>query len=191
MPAYKARDIGLDRSMIGGYGHDDRSCAYPSLCALLACEGTPTRTLCTILTDKEEIGSVGATGMTSRYFENIVADLLDACGEKDHISLRRCLANSMMLSSDVSAGYDPNFAASFEKKNAAFIGQGVCFNKFVGSGGKVDAGGGGTIAYMCAKFGMQVIDCGVPVLSMHAPYELIGKNDLWEAFKCYKAFLDL
>ena len=222
VPAGRARDLGLDRGMILGYGHDDRVCAYPSLRAVADYEGTPERTLCAVLTDKEEIGSVGATGMDSNYFENTVAELLNACGEPGSLALRRCLRNSAMLSSDVSAGFDPNFASSFEKKNTAILGRGVCFNKFTGRGGKsgssdanpefiarlrgimdeagvawqsgeigrVDAGGGGTIAYMCAKYGMDVIDCGVPVLSMHSLYEVASKADLWEAYRGYRAFLE-
>lgn len=221
VPAGKARDVGFDRSMILAYGHDDRVCAYPSMQAVLDYEGTPAYTLCAVLTDKEEIGSVGATGMDSRFFENIVAELCELAGCSGALALRRTLANSRMLSSDVSAGYDPHYAAAFEKKNAAFLGRGVCFNKFTGSRGKsgssdanaeyiaslrrimddagvnfqtaelgrVDLGGGGTIAYMCAKYGMNVIDSGVAVLSMHAMYEVISKADLYEAYKCYCAFL--
>ena len=221
VPAGKARDLGFDRSMILGYGHDDRVCAYPSLRALTDFEGVPEYGLCAILTDKEEIGSVGATGMASNYFENTLAELLAAAGEEGSLALRRALRGSRMLSSDVSAGFDPNFAGVFEKKNAALLGSGVCFNKFTGRGGKggsndanaeymaeirrimdgagvdfqtaelgkVDVGGGGTIAYMCAKYGMNVIDAGIAVLSMHAPYEIVAKCDLWEAYKCYLAFL--
>ncbi len=222
IPAGKCRDIGFDRALIAGYGHDDRVCAYPSMAAVLDYEGTPEYTLCAVLTDKEEIGSVGATGMGSMYFENIMAEIvanLKGCGNS--LYLRRCLSNSRMLSSDVSAGYDPNFAGVFEKNNASIVGNGVTFNKFTGSRGKggsndcnaefvaqvrricdeaeiswqtaelgrVDVGGGGTIAYICAKYGMNVIDCGVPVLSMHAPWEAISKVDLWEEYKCYCAFL--
>ena len=222
VPAGKARDLGLDRSLILGYGHDDRICAFPSLRAVMDFEGVPAHTLCAILTDKEEIGSVGATGMASNYFENTVAELLMAAeGTDSALALRRTLRNSRMLSSDVSAGFDPNFAGVFEKKNAAILGRGVCFNKFTGRGGKggsndanaefmaevrrimdgagvdfqtaelgkVDVGGGGTIAYMCAKYGMNVIDAGIAVLSMHAPYEIAAKCDLWEAYKGYLAFL--
>ena len=221
VPAGKARDVGFDRSMIAAYGHDDRVCAYPSLRAVLDFEGVPTYTLCAVLTDKEEIGSVGATGMNSRFFENVVAEFADLVGAKGDLALRRVLANSRMLSSDVSAGFDPNFASAFEKKNAAFLGRGLCFNKYTGSRGKsgsndanaeymaqirrmlddadvafqtcelgrVDLGGGGTIAYMCAKYGMNVIDAGVAVLSMHAPYEVIDKVDLYEAYRGYCAFL--
>ena len=221
VPAGKARDMGLDRSMILAYGHDDRVCAFPSMQAVLDFEGTPKYTLCCILTDKEEIGSVGATGMESRYFENTVADFYSCMSDYSELNLRRALAASRMLSSDVSAAFDPNFAGAFEKKNAAFLGRGLCFNKFTGSRGKggssdanaeyiaalrrvmddagvayqtaelgkVDIGGGGTIAYMCAKYGMNVIDSGVAVLSMHAPYEVISKADLYEAYKGYCAFL--
>ena len=221
VPAGKARDVGFDRSMIISYGHDDRVCAYPSMQAVLDFEGVPAYTVCAILTDKEEIGSVGATGMNSRFFENVVAEFADLAGAKGDLALRRVLANSRMLSSDVSAGFDPNFAGAFEKKNAAFLGRGVCFNKYTGSRGKsgsndanaeyvaqlrrilddadvafqtcelgrVDLGGGGTIAYMCAKYGMNVIDAGVAVLSMHAPYEVISTVDLYEAYRCYCTFL--
>ena len=221
VPAGASREVGFDRSLIAGYGHDDRVCAYPSLRAIADYEGVPARTLCAILTDKEEIGSVGATGMNSNFFENVIAELLHAAGIDSNLAVRRMLRNSYMLSSDVSAGFDPNFSSVFEKKNAAFLGKGICFNKFTGRGGKsgsndanaeyvaqvrrimddngvdfqtaelgrVDAGGGGTIAYMCAKYGMNVIDAGIAVLSMHAPWELISKADLWEGYKCYLAFL--
>ena len=224
VPAGPARDLGFDRSMILGYGHDDRSCSFPSLCAQLGLNKTPKRTALTILVDKEEIGSVGSTGMTSRFFENVVAEVLALAGYGEgSLALRRCLANSYMLSSDVSAGYDPSFASAFEPKNAAYLGRGLAFNKFTGSRGKsgsndadaeyvalirrvmdennvnwqtaelgkVDLGGGGTIAYILAKYGMQVIDCGVPVLSMHAPWEAISKADLYEAYRGYQAFLTL
>lgn len=221
VPAGKARDMGLDRSMILAYGHDDRVCAYPSMQAVLDVEGTPAYTLCAVLTDKEEIGSVGATGMDSMFFENIVAELYALTKDFDALGLRRALRNSRMLSSDVSAGFDPAFAGVFEKKNAAFLGRGLCFNKYTGSRGKggssdanpeyiaqlrrvmdeanvafqtaelgkVDVGGGGTIAFCAAKYGMNVIDSGVPVLSMHAPWEIISKADLYEAYKGYCAFL--
>ena len=221
VPAGKARDMGFDRSMILAYGHDDRVCAYPSMQAVLDFDGTPKYTACAVLCDKEEIGSVGATGMNSMFFENIVAELCALCGADSNLSVRRTLKNSRMLSSDVSAGFDPNFASAFEKKNAAFLGRGVCFNKYTGSRGKsgssdanaeyiahlraildaegvafqtaelgrVDLGGGGTIAYMCARYGMNVIDSGVAVLSMHAPYEVISKVDLYEAYRCYCTFL--
>ncbi|MDO4991176.1 MAG: aminopeptidase [Eubacteriales bacterium] len=221
VPAGKSRDMGFDGSMILGYGHDDRVCAYPSMRAVLDYKGTPAHTLCAVLTDKEEIGSVGATGMRSHYFENIVSELLACTAKYSEFYVKRALSNSRMLSSDVSAGYDPNYASVFEKKNAAFLGSGVCFNKYTGGRGKasssdanaefigelrrimrdggvtyqfaelgkVDVGGGGTIAYMCAKYCMNVIDCGVPVLSMHAPWEIISKVDLYEAYRCYCAFL--
>lgn len=220
VPAGPARDCGFDRSMILGYGHDDRVCAYPSLVAQLeACDLEKTG-IC-ILVDKEEIGSVGATGMTSMFFENTIAEIMDLAGQAGDLPLRRCLANSSMLSSDVSAGFDPSYASAFETKNTAYLGRGVVFNKFTGSRGKsgsndanaeymakiraimekgeaafqtaelgkVDVGGGGTIAYILAKYGMNVIDCGVAVLSMHAPWEVIGKADLYEALKAYRAFL--
>lgn len=224
VPAGPARDLGFDRSMILGYGHDDRSCSYPSLRAQIGLEEVPERTALTILVDKEEIGSVGSTGMTSRFFENVVAEVLALAGYGEgSLALRRCLANSHMLSSDVSAGFDPSFASAFEPKNAAYLGHGLAFNKFTGSRGKsgsndadaeyvalirrimdehdvhwqtaelgkVDLGGGGTIAYILAEYGMHVIDCGVPVLSMHAPWEIISKADLYEAYRGYQAFLSL
>lgn len=224
VPAGPARDLGFDRSMILGYGHDDRSCSYPSLRAQLALAEPPARTALTILVDKEEIGSVGATGMESRFFENVVAELLALTGHGDGtLALRRCLTNSDMLSSDVSAGFDPSFASAFEPKNAAYLGHGLTFNKYTGRGGKggsndadaeyvarirvcmdahdvawqtaelgkVDQGGGGTIAYILANYGIRVIDCGVPVLSMHAPWETISKADLYEAYRGYQAFLTL
>ncbi len=221
VPAGASRDLGLDRSMILGYGHDDRVCAYPSMAAVLHYDGVPERTLCAVLCDKEEIGSVGATGMNAYFFENTMAELMALAGEGGELALRRALANSLMLSSDVSAGFDPNYPSVFERKNTAFLGKGVCFNKYTGSRGKsgsndanpefisqlrrimddagvawqtaelgrVDAGGGGTIAYICAKYGMNVIDCGVAVLSMHAPWEVISKVDLWQEYKAYCAFL--
>ena len=221
VPAGKSRDFGLDRSMILGYGHDDRVCAYAELTAMLKITEIPEYTCCCILADKEEIGSVGATGMQALYFENAVAEILEKCGGHSDLKLRRALANSRMLSCDVSAGFDPCYASVFEKKNAAFLGKGVCFNKFTGSRGKggsndanaeyigklraimddnkvcfqtaelgkVDVGGGGTIAYICARYGMNVIDSGVAVLSMHAPWEIISKADLYEAVKAYHAFL--
>jgi aspartyl aminopeptidase len=220
VPAGKARECGLDRSMIAAYGQDDRVCAYTSLLALLEME-TPKRTSCALLVDKEEIGSVGATGMQSRFFENAVAELMDAMGAYSDLSLRRALKNSRMLSSDVSAGYDPAYAEVFEKKNSAYLGRGIVLNKFTGARGKsssndanaeyvaavraifdkhnvafqtaelgkVDAGGGGTIAYIAALYEMEVIDSGVSVLSMHAPWEVTSKADIYEAKKAYKAFL--
>ena len=221
VPAGRCRELGFDRSMLLGYGHDDRVCAFAQVEAMLGLEGVPERTSCCILADKEEIGSVGATGMQSRFFENSLAELMALCGEEGDLKLRRALKNSRMLSCDVSAGFDPNFASVFEKKNAAFLGRGVCFNKFTGARGKsgsndanaeflgrlrrtmddagvnfqtaelgkVDVGGGGTIAYICALYGMDVIDSGVPVLSMHAPWEIVNKADVYEAAKAYKAFL--
>lgn len=221
VPAGQAREMGIDRSMILAYGQDDRSCAYASLIAIIGYEGIPKSTLCCVLTDKEEIGSVGATGMRSRFFENVTAELLNAVDQYSDLCLRRTLARSRMLSSDVSAAFDPGFSYAFEPKNSAFLGLGICFNKYTGSRGKsgsndanaefiyqirrimsdagvsfqmaelgkVDQGGGGTIAYLCAKYGMNVIDCGIPVLSMHAPWEVTSKVDLWEGLQCYKAFL--
>lgn len=220
VPAGKARDSGLDSSMILAYGQDDRVCAYTSLLAMLNVEH-PQKTTCCLLVDKEEIGSVGATGMKSRFFENTVAELLDRTGTYNELILRRCLAASKMLSSDVSAGYDPLFAGNYEKKNAAYFGKGMVFNKFTGSRGKsgsndanaeyiaeirnimeknnisfqtaelgkVDVGGGGTIAYILSLYGMEVIDCGVAVLNMHAPWELTSKADIYETKKGYEAFL--
>ncbi|MBQ5987269.1 MAG: aminopeptidase [Clostridia bacterium] len=221
VPAGKSRDFGLDRSMVLGYGHDDRVCAFAEVEAMLKLTEIPAYTCCCLLADKEEIGSVGATGMQAHYFENAVAELMDRTGEYSELKLRRALANSRMLSCDVSAGYDPMYASVFEKKNAAYLGRGVCFNKYTGSRGKsgsndanaeymgrlraimddnkvnfqtaelgrIDVGGGGTIAYICALYGMNVIDSGVPVLSMHAPWEIISKADLYEAVKAYYAFL--
>ena len=220
VPAGPARDCGFDASMVLGYGHDDRVCAYPSLVAQLEAHDLEKAGIC-ILVDKEEIGSVGATGMTSMFFENTIAEIMDLAGQAGDLPLRRCLANSSMLSSDVSAGFDPSYASAFETKNTAYLGRGVVFNKFTGSRGKsgsndanaeymakiraimekgdaafqtaelgkVDVGGGGTIAYILAKYGMNVIDCGVAVLSMHAPWEVIDKADLYEALKAYRAFL--
>lgn len=220
VPAGKARDLGIDRSMILAYGHDDRVCAYTSLKAMLETKASK-RTSCCLLVDKEEIGSVGATGMQSRFFENTVAELLNAMGGYSELALRRCLANSLMLSSDVSAGFDPLYAGAFDKKNSAMMGKGMVFNKFTGARGKsgsndanaeymalirsvmdgagvkyqtaelgkVDQGGGGTIAYIMSLYGMQVIDSGVGVLSMHAPWETVSKIDVYEAYKGYKAFL--
>ena len=220
VPAGRAREMGFDRSMILAYGQDDRVCAYTSLAAMLEVDKVK-RTTCTVLVDKEEIGSVGATGMQSRWFENVVAELLAMAGNKSPLAVRRSLERSRMLSSDVSAGFDPLYASAFEAKNAAFLGKGVVFNKFTGARGKsgsndanaeymgfirrimddnnvnfqtaelgkVDLGGGGTIAYIMALYGMNVIDCGVAVLSMHAPWEVTSKADVYEAKKCYVAFL--
>lgn len=220
VPAGKAREAGIDRSMILAYGQDDRVCAYTSLVAMLEVNEVK-RTTCCLLTDKEEIGSVGATGMQSRFFENTVAELLDAMGDYSELTLRRCLKNSRMLSSDVSAAYDPLYAAAYEKNNAAYFGRGMVFNKFTGSRGKsgsndanaeyigvlrkilddnhvayqtaelgkVDIGGGGTIAYILSLYGMEVIDSGVAVLNMHAPWEVTSKADIYETKKGYVAFL--
>ena len=220
VPAGRAREAGFDRSMILGYGHDDRVCAYPSLMAMLE-TGNVKKTACCILVDKEEIGSVGATGMKSHFFENMVAEIMSLAGNYSELELRRTLANSCMLSSDVSAGFDPTYASSFDKKNVCYLGNGVVFNKFTGSRGKsgsndanaeyiaylrdildkdkvfyqtaelgkVDQGGGGTIAYILALYGMNVIDSGVAVLNMHAPWECVSKADVYEAKRCYMAFL--
>lgn len=220
VPAGKARDYGLDRSMIMGYGQDDRVCSYPSFAAIMKQEQVKYTSVC-LLVDKEEIGSVGATGMQSHFFENSVAEVLDAMGQYSDLRLRKALKHSSMLSSDVSAGYDPAFAEAFEKKNSAYLGRGIVLNKFTGARGKsgsndanaeyvarvrrifddhkvcfqtaelgkVDVGGGGTIAFIAALYGMEVIDSGVSVLSMHAPWEVTSKADVYEAKKAYKAFL--
>ena len=222
VPADKCRDYGLDRSMLLGYGHDDRVCSFASLEAILSLPEIPESTCCCLLADKEEIGSVGATGMQAKYFENAMAELLYLTSPVySELNLRRALAACRMLSCDVSAGFDPLYASAFEKKNSAILGRGVCYNKFTGRGGKggsndanaefigrlrkimddndvcwqtaelgkVDQGGGGTIAYICALYGMEVIDSGVAVLSMHAPLEVISKADLYEAVKAYRAFM--
>lgn len=220
VPAGKAREAGMDRSMVLAYGQDDRVCAYTSLAAMLEFKKV-ARTACCILVDKEEIGSVGATGMKSHFFENMVAEILDRMGEYTELKLRRVLANSKMLSSDVSAAFDPIYASAYEKKNSAYFGKGIVFNKFTGSRGKsgsndanaeyvaqvrnimekhgvvyqtaelgkVDLGGGGTIAYILATYGMDVIDSGVAVLNMHAPWEAVSKADVYETKKGYMAFL--
>ena len=220
VPAGPARDFGLDRSMIMGYGHDDRVCAYTSLAAMLEVEN-PDKTCVCLLVDKEEIGSVGATGMQSKFFENTVAEVMECMSQYSGIALRRALKNSKMLSSDVSAAYDPNYASVNEKKNSAYFGRGIVFNKYTGSRGKggcndsnaeyigelrrimdnndvafqtaelgkVDQGGGGTIAYILASYDMQVIDCGVPVHNMHAPWEVVSKVDVYETKCGYAAFL--
>lgn len=220
VPAGKSRESGIDASMIMGYGQDDRVCAYTSLIAMLEVEGTK-HTTCCLLVDKEEIGSVGATGMQSAVFENTVAEVMNCLGQYSELAVRRCLANSKMLSSDVSAAFDPTYASAYEKKNAAYFGRGMVFNKFTGSRGKsgsndanaefmaqirgiledskvayqtaelgkVDIGGGGTIAYIMALYGMEVIDCGVAVLNMHAPWEITSKADIYETKKGYVVFL--
>ncbi len=220
VPAGKAKEAGLDRSMIVGYGHDDRSCSFAAAAAMMEVSD-PETTACGLFVDKEEIGSVGATGMESHFFEYMIRELLDRMGVYSEINLSRCLRNSRMLSSDVSMAYDPLYADKFEKKNTAKLGHGLSFKKYTGvrgkSGandanaeylallrnimdkhgvvyqtselGKVDVGGGGTIAYILSLYGMQVVDCGVPILSMHSPWETLSKSDLYEAFKGYKAFL--
>lgn len=220
VPAGDARDAGIDESMIMAYGQDDRVCAYTSLKAFLDVENVK-KTACCLLVDKEEIGSVGATGMRSRFFENTLAEIINLTEEYSDIKLRRALAASRMLSSDVSAGYDPSYASCFDKKNASFLGRGIVFNKFTGSRGKsgsndanaeymadirkildeqsvsfqtaelgkVDVGGGGTIAYILSLYGMEVIDCGVAVLNMHAPWEVTSKVDVYEAKRGYEAFI--
>ena len=220
VPAGKARDFGLDRSMIMAYGQDDRVCAYPSYKAIEAVTEAEYTSVC-LLVDKEEIGSVGATGMHSRFFENTVAEVMNACGTYSELLVRRALKNSCMLSSDVSAGFDPNYPEVMEKNNCAFLGHGLTFNKYTGSRGKsgsndanaeylgilrrvmdeqnvsfqtaelgkVDVGGGGTIAYILAAYDMDVIDSGVAVLNMHAPWEIASKVDIYEAYKGYQAFL--
>ena len=220
VPAGKAREAGFDRSMILSYGQDDRVCAFTSLKAMLEMKSVK-RTSCCLLVDKEEIGSVGATGMQSHFFENMVAEVLNLLGEYSELNVRRCLSASCMLSSDVSSAYDPSYASSFDKKNVAYLGGGMVFNKFTGSRGKsgsndanaeylaylrnifaeekvhfqtaelgrVDLGGGGTIAYILALYGMNVIDSGVAVLNMHAPYEATSKADVYETRRGYEAFL--
>lgn len=222
VPAGAARDLGFDRSMILGYGQDDRSCAYTSLVAQLDVKEVKRTSVC-LLVDKEEIGSVGATGMRSRFFEDTLAEVLELAGAHGELALRRCLRESDMLSSDVSAGFDPTFTSAFEAKNASYLGRGLTFNKFTGGRGKsgsndadaeyvakvrrvmdeggvhfqtaelgrVDVGGGGTIAYILALYGMSVIDCGVPVLSMHSPWEITSKADIYEAYRGYCSFLRL
>ena len=221
VPAGKAREAGFDRSMILSYGQDDRVCAFSSLKAMLEI-GKTDRTACCILVDKEEIGSVGATGMQSKFFENAVAEVMNLTGEYSELNVRRCLSASCMLSSDVSSAFDPSYASSFDKKNVAYLGGGTVFNKFTGSRGKsgsndanaeyiahiraifekesvnfqtaelgkVDLGGGGTIAYILALYGMNVIDSGVAVLNMHAPWEATSKADVYETKRGYVAFLE-
>lgn len=220
VPAGKARDAGFDSSMVMAYGQDDRVCAFTSLDAMLSVSGL-SKTACCLLVDKEEIGSVGATGMKSHFFENMLAEIMNCMGTYSELSLRRCLSRSKMLSSDVSAAFDPAYASAFEKRNAAYCGKGIVFNKFTGSRGKsgsndanaeymgqirrimedsgvayqtaelgkVDSGGGGTIAYILSLYGMEVVDCGVAVLNMHAPWEVTSKADIYETKKGYVAFL--
>lgn len=221
VPAGKARNYGIDESMIMGYGHDDRVCAYPSYAALMEAKKLKKTGVC-ILVDKEEIGSVGATGMHSKFFENTVAEIMDRMGDYSELKLRRALYNSKMLSSDVTSAFDPNYASVSEKKNSAYFGHGMVLMKYTGSRGKsgsndasaefiaqlrsmmddndiyyqtselgkVDQGGGGTIAYILANYGMDVIDCGIAVQNMHAPYEVISKADLYETKCGYKVFLE-
>lgn len=221
VPAGKAREAGFDRSMILAYGQDDRVCAFASMKAMLDTSKTE-RTVCCILVDKEEIGSVGATGMQSKFFENSVAEVMNLCGEYSELNVRRCLSRCCMLSSDVSSAFDPTYAASFDKKNVAYLGGGMVFNKFTGARGKsgsndanaeylahireifdkasinfqtaelgkVDLGGGGTIAYILALYGMNVIDSGVAVLNMHAPWEATSKADVYETYRGYRAFAE-
>ena len=220
VPAWAARDYGLDRSMIAGYGHDDRVCAYTSLRAVVDTEMCEYTT-CAILVDKEEIGSVGATGAQSRYFENIIAELINLTDDYNDLKLRHALENSKMLSSDVSAGFDPLYASVMEPKNACYLGHGITYNKYTGARGKsgcndcmaeyfaeirrvmdenninfqtaelgkVDQGGGGTIAYILGNLNMNVVDAGIPVLNMHSPMEIVSKVDVYEAYLAYKAFI--
>lgn len=222
VPAGKTREAGFDRSMIFGYGQDDRVCAFTSLKAMLDVDKAD-RTGCCILVDKEEIGSVGATSMNGKFFENALAELMNLMGEYSELNVRRCLAASCMLSSDVSSAFDPSYASCFDKKNVAYLGGGMVFAKFTGSRGKggsndanaeylaqirrmmeeakvqfqtaelgkVDVGGGGTIAYILALYGMNVIDSGVAVLNMHAPWEATSKADVYEVRRGYRAFLEL
>ena len=221
VPAGNARDLGFDRSMVAGYGHDDRVCAYTSLRAILDLKEVPTKTVCCALVDKEEVGSIGATGAQSSFFENVIAEIINLQEKYNDLLLRRCLSNSNMLSSDVSAGVDPLYVGVNELKNSAYLGKGIVFNKYTGSRGKsgcndasaeyvaklrkimdendvnyqtaelgkVDQGGGGTIAYILANLNMNVIDAGISVLNMHAPMEVVSKVDVYEAYKAYIAFL--
>ena len=222
VPAGPARDYGLDRSMVAGYGHDDRVCAYTSLRAVLDSEAQEFTT-CAVLVDKEEVGSIGATGAQSKWFENVIAELINLTGEYSELKVRHALENTKMLSSDVSAGFDPLFAGVNDPKNSAYLGKGICFNKYTGSRGKggcndaspeyfaeirnlldekeicfqtaelgrVDQGGGGTIAYILGNYNMFVIDAGIAVLNMHAPMEIVSKADVYEGYVAYKAFLTL
>ncbi len=222
VPAGRAREMGLDRSMTLAYGQDDKSCAYPALEAIFGIEDIPKRTAVCLLVDKEEIGNVGATGMSAKFFENTIAEIMNACGDYSELKLRRALAGSMLLSADVTAAYDPNYPEAYDKNTSAFMNAGICFTKYTGRGGKfsandanpeylamlrrllddagvnyqmaemgkIDQGGGGTVAYVCALYGMQVVDCGVPMLSMHAPWEITGKADIYESYRCYCAFFN-
>lgn len=221
VPAGPARDFGLDRSMVAGYGHDDRVCAYTSLMAVLD-EEKVEYTSCAVLVDKEEVGSIGATGAASKWFENTIAEMISLQNEHyNDLKLRHALTNTKMLSSDVSAGFDPLYANVNDAKNSAYLGHGLCFNKYTGSRGKsgcndampeyfaeirkvlddanvnyqtselgrVDQGGGGTIAYILGNLNMLVIDAGIAVLSMHSPMEIVSKADVYEAYKGYRTFI--
>ena len=221
VPACEARDYGLDRSMVAGYGHDDRVCAYTSLMAVLDTPKSPYTT-CAILVDKEEVGSIGATGAQSKFFENVIAELVNLTTDYSELKVRHAMENTKMLSSDVSAGFDPLFAGVNDAKNSAYLGNGICFNKYTGARGKsgcndampeyfaeirkvmdendinyqtaelgkVDQGGGGTIAYILGNYNMNVIDAGIAVLNMHAPMEIVSKADVYEAYCAYKAFIN-
>ena len=222
VPAGKSRDLGIDRSMILGYGHDDRVCSYAAVKALI--DTNETEYCCVALcVDKEEVGSQGNTGMHSRFFENTVAELIALEGAYSNIKVRRAMANSKVLSADVSAGYDPNYPEAYDKRNSAYMGHGLVLSKYTGSRGKsgcndanaefmaevrqifnkscvvwqtaelgkVDQGGGGTIAYILSNYGAEVIDCGVGVLNMHSPYEVVSKVDIYEMYKGYKAFFNI
>ena len=221
VPAGEARDYGLDRSMVAGYGHDDRVCAYTSLMAVLDTPKSPYTT-CAILVDKEEVGSIGATGAQSKFFENVIAELVNLTTDYSELKVRHAMENTKMLSSDVSAGFDPLFAGVNDAKNSAYFGNGICFNKYTGARGKsgcndampeyfaeirkvmdendinyqtaelgkVDQGGGGTIAYILGNYNMNVIDAGIAVLNMHAPMEIVSKADVYEAYCAYKAFIN-
>lgn len=221
VPADKARLVGLDSSMIMAYGHDDKVCAYTSLRAILESEN-PRKTLVGLFVDKEEIGSVGATGMSSQFFENTVVELMNLSGGVNLVSFKRAMKNSKVLSADVTLAEDPNFLEATEENNTAKLGHGVCLTKYTGARGKggsndadaeflqevrlafdkgeaiwqtgelgrIDQGGGGTIAYILAEYGMQVVDCGTPVISMHAPLELVSKADVYETYRAYKSFYE-
>ena len=220
VPAGPSRDYGLDRSMVAGYGHDDRVCAYTSLMAVIN-SGKAKYTTCAILVDKEEVGSIGATGAHSKFFENTVAELINLSSDYSELKVRHAMENTKMLSSDVSAGFDPLYAGVNDPKNSAYLGNGICFNKYTGSRGKsgcndampeffaeirkvmdeeninfqtaelgrVDQGGGGTIAYILGNYNMNVIDAGIAVLNMHAPMEIVSKADVYEAYLAYSAFI--
>lgn len=222
VPAGKSRDVGIDRSMIAAYGQDDKICAYTSLRALFEISA-PKRTAVALFVDKEEVGSMGSTGMKSKFFENTVTEIINLCGNFSSIKVNRCLANSKMLSADVTAAFDPLYPSVHEKRNNGYLGKGIVITKYTGGGGKggsndanaefigevrhlfnknniiwqttelgkVDQGGGGTIAYIPAEYGMDVVDCGIGLLSMHAPYEISSKADIFEGYKAYKAFYSI